>query len=186
MSLDIPPIVPKDVLDRIAAAEAALAGLLAIPSNYVTTVPITVADLISAYPPSASNMGKYARVNDLYGSVDDIMRCRYDGVNYRWVPQREAFSGTSAASGGTINITPLVTPPTLRLTMGTITANISVTPLSTNAYVGQRARVIMPGTLSGLGLYTAAITGLIGASIPLIAGASRDIEFGSSGWFQST
>lgn len=69
-----------------ATDTAAQKQLLGITANYVSPTTMTVAELITNYPPAANVMGLYARVSDLYGSVDDIMR------------------------------TPLVTAPTLRAT----------------------------------------------------------------------
>lgn len=145
------------------------------------TAPTTVASLISSFPPSSQYMGQYARVSDLYGAVDDIMRCRFDGVAYRWIPQRPAFTAVSTATTGAISIVPLVTAPTLRLT-GTLLGNMSLTPSATNAYVGQQQRVIMDGTL---GLFTASITGLIGSNLSLLGGGSKLIEYGPTGWFSA-
>lgn len=152
------------------------------PTSFVTNDMMTVAQLHANYPPSASNAGLYGRVSDLWGSVDDVMRCRFDGANYRWVPQRDSFVGTSAAASGTVNILPLVTPPTLRLT-GTLLGNMSVAPSSTNAYIGQRQTVVMNGVL---GLFAATITNLIGSNITLLGGGSRDLQYGPTGWFAAT
>lgn len=154
-------------------------------TSFVSNAPMTVAALMANYPPSATYQGLYARVSDLYGSVDDIMRCRFDGTAYRWVPQREAFAGTTAAAGGNVTITPLVTPPTLRFTTGALTANLNVTPSTVNAYIGQRNRIIMPPALT-LGVFVAQITGLLGSNVNLLAGNTRDIEYGPTGWFQSS
>jgi hypothetical protein len=144
--------------------------------------PLTFSDLLTNFPPSATYMNLYARVSDLYGSVDDIMRCRYDGTNYRWVPQREAFSGNNTATSGTISLVPIVSPPTLRITSN-LTGNLSVVPTTTNAYIGQRFRVVQVGTL---GLFTSTITGLIGSNLSLLGNSVKEIEFGPSGWFQSS
>lgn len=145
------------------------------------TAPTTVANLIASFPPSPTYMGQYARVSDLYGAVDDIMRCRFDGVAYRWIPQRPSFSATSVATSGTVSIVPLVTAPTLRLT-ATLLGNMSVVPSSTNAFVGQQQRVIMDGVL---GLFTTTITGLIGSNLSLLGGGAKLIEYGPTGWFSA-
>lgn len=170
-----------------ATADDMFNSVMVRQSTFVTnpSTPITVATLLSTYPPSASNLGLYARVSDLWGSVDDILRCRYDGTNYRWVPQRDTFVGTTAATTGTVPILPLITAPTLRITTGTLTGNLNITPSAVNAYIGQRARVIMPPAIT-LGLYAVQITGLVGLNIPLLAGTAKDIEYASTGWFQST
>jgi len=145
------------------------------------TTPTTVANLIASFPPSPMYMGQYARVSDLYGAVDDIMRCRFDGVAYRWIPQRPNFAGVATTTSGSINILPLVTPPTLRLT-GTLLGNMSVVPSATNAFIGQQQRVIMDGVL---GLFTATITGLIGSNLSLLGGGAKLIEYGPTGWFSA-
>ncbi len=166
--------------DQVNALIAA--AMVAQPTTFVSGgAPMTVADLLLNFPANASRQGLYARVSDLYGSVDDIMRCRFDGTNYRWVPQREAYSGTTAATSGTVNITPLVTPPTLRA-VGNLLGNVSFVPSATNAYVGMRQRIYITGLL---GVFTATITGLIGSNLTLLGGSFRDIEYGPTGWFGS-
>lgn len=152
-----------------------------IQTSFVTNTVLTVAGLHSTYPPSISNLGLYARVSDLYGVVDDIMRCRYDGVAYRWVPQRPNFVGTATATGGNVTITPLVTPPTLRLT-GTLISNMTITPSTTNAFIGQKQVLSQDNVL---GIFTSTITGLIGSNLTLLGNTSRVIEYGPTGWFQS-
>ncbi len=154
------------ILDKIAT------------SAFVSTAPMTVADLLVTFPASAANMGKYARVTDLYGSVDDVLRCRFDGVNYRWVPQRADFNVVSTASGA-VPLIPLVTPPTIK-TPTSLTGNISFQPSAANAYIGQRYRIAVTG---GLGIYTATISGLIGSNLTLLGNSAKDIEYAASGWF---
>lgn len=143
--------------------------------------PTTVANLISNFPPSATYLGQYARVSDLFGAVDDIMRCRFDGTAYRWVPQRPNFTAVNAATGGNISILPLVTAPTLRLTGGLL-SNMTITPSSTNAFVGQKQTVIQEGPLN---LLTSTITGLLGSNLTLLGNTARVIEYGPTGWFAS-
>ena len=170
-----------EVSSSITAAQVAAMIAQSAGAGYVSspTSAMTVADLMANFPPGASYLNQYARVSDLYGSVDDIMRCRFDGVNYRWVPQRPFFSGTTAATSGTVVIIPLVTPPTLRLTANLL-GNINVTPSSVNAFVGQQQRIIQDGTL---GLFTTTITGLIGSNITLLGGNTKLLEYGPTGWF---
>lgn len=149
---------------------------------------MTIADLMTNFPPSVTYRGLYARVSNLYnnigtastGGVDDIVRCRLDVTNntYRWVPQREAFNVSIAPTGGTASLIPLVTPPTVRLT-GTLLGNLTITPSSTNAYVGQVFQVIQNSTL---GLFATTITGLIGSNITLLGNSTQQFEFTSSGW----
>lgn len=149
----------------------------------------TVANLLATVPCTSAIYGQYASVSDLYnngvagGGIDDILRCRFDASNslYKWTPQREAYNATVSSTGGAMTITPLVTPPTLRIT-GTLLSNITISPSSTNAYVGQRYRVIMNGTL---GVFTATITGLIGSNLTLLGGTTSVVEYGPTGWFSA-
>lgn len=145
------------------------------------TVPTTVAALHSNFPPGASFLGQYARVSDLFGSVDDIMRCRFDGTAYRWIPQRPNFTGVNTATTGSITVMPLVTPPTLRLTAALL-GNMTISASSTNAFVGQKQTIIQEGVL---GLFTSTITGLLGSNLTLLGNSARVIEYGPTGWFAS-
>lgn len=147
-----------------------------------STTPLTVSSLISGFPPSASFLGWYARVSDLFGSVDDILRCRYDGVQYRWIPQRPNFAGTTSATGGTIPVTPLVTPPTLRLTANLL-SNMTINPSATNAYIGMQQTIVQEGLL---GLFSSTITGLIGSNITILGNTTKTIEYGPTGWFNAS
>lgn len=150
-------------------------------TQFVDNNPMTVVQLHTNYPPSASTLGLYGRVTDLYGAVDDIMRCRWDGVSYRWVPQRPNFTGVRADTGGNIPVLPLITPPTLRLT-GSLISNMTITPSSTMAFIGQKQTIIQEGPLN---LLTSTITGLIGSNLTLLGNTARVIEYGSTGWFAS-
>lgn len=163
---------PADVLALIAANAAT--AYVASPAT-----PMTVANLIANFPPSVTFLNQYARVSDLFGSVDDIMRCRFDGTNYRWVPQRSDFSGTSAATSGTVNIIPLVTPPVLRAT-GTLLGNLTLSMSTTNAWIGQRQTVV---NNSVLGIFAATLTGLVGSNLTILGGGSQTVVYGSTGWF---
>lgn len=149
----------------------------------------TVAQLLANYPANSTNAGKYAVVSDLYNmgtanGITEIMRCRFDAVNnaYRWVPQRQEFARDMSSTGGTVTLSPLISPPTLRL-MGALVNNMTVTPSATNAWVGMRFRVVQN---SVLGLFVTSVTGLIGSNLTLLGNAVRDLEYGPSGWFAST
>ncbi len=59
---------------------------------------------------------------------------------------------------------------------------MTLTPVATNAYVGQRVRVLMQGTL---GVFVATITGLIGSNLTLLGNSSTTLEYGPTGWFSA-
>lgn len=176
-------LTPDQVQALIATA---IAGL---PTSFVAGgTAMTISDLMTNFPAGAAYRGLYARVNNLYnnvsmaasGGVDDIVRCRYDVVNniYRWVPQREAFNVAVPLTSGTATLTPLVTPPTVRLT-GTLLGNLTINPSATNAYVGQVFQVIQNSTL---GLFVTTITGLIGSNVTLLGNTSQLFEYTATGW----
>lgn len=180
-------MTPDDVAALITAA------LAAQPTSFVGGGnPMTISDLYANFPPGASYNGKYARVSNLFngtsttasGGIDDVVRCRFDVVNnlYRWVPQREAFNMSMSPTGGTVNLIPLVAPPTVRLA-GTLLGNLTVTPSSTNAYIGQRFTIIQNSTL---GLFVTSITGLIGSNLTVLGNTAQQLEFTINGWSKST
>ncbi len=151
---------------------------------------LTVAQLHASYPPSATYANMSANVSDLYNNgvtgkgIQEVMNCRPDITNgvYKWVPRRSDFNIVITSSGGNVTLTPLVTPPTIILT-GTLTSSQTITPLSTNAFVGMKQRIIQNSTL---GLFTSTITGLIGSNVALVGNATKDIEYGVVGWFVSS
>lgn len=174
-------------LDQVLQMIAQNAALSFVNSGQ----PVTLAQLMGSYPAGAAYNGLYANVSDLFhngspgvGGVREVVRCRQDVTNgsYAWTLQRDAYNTTSAQTSGTLSLTPLITPPTVRLT-GTLLGNLSVTPLATNAYVGLRQRVIQNSTL---GLFTTTITGLLGSNIALAGNAVQDLEFTTAGWAKAS
>lgn len=170
-----------------------VADMIAAGSNFVAGgSAMSIADLMANYPAGIAYKGQYARVNNLYngtsaaatGGLDDVLRCRFDDTNsvYRWVPQREAFNLTMSPTSGSTTLTPLVTPPTIRLA-GTLLGNLSVSPLATNAYIGQKFTVIQNSTL---GLFVTQITGLIGSNLTLLGNTAQELEYTATGWAKAT
>lgn len=179
------------VTDTVTNAIAGIPPVLQFVGNSNIT-PITLATLYASYPASSTYNGYYARVSNLFngtstsaaGGLDELVRCRYDVTNatYSWQPQRPEYNLTSSSTSGTITLTPLVSPPTLRLA-GTLIGNLTVTPSTTNAYIGQRFRVIQNSTL---GLFTTSITGLIGSNITLLGNNVQDLEYTITGWMKAS
>lgn len=169
------------------------AAMAALPTSFIAGgSSMTISDLMTNFPAGATYAGKYARISNLYnnvsttatGGVDDIVRCRFDATNsvYRWVPQREAFNVSITPTGGNTNLTPLVTPPTVRLA-GTLVGNLTITPSTTNAYIGQVFSVIQNSTL---GLFVTTVTGLLGSNLTLLGNTTQNFEFTSGGWVKGT
>lgn len=175
---------------------AIAAAIAAIPTPVLNFVAggsyITLQQLYTNYPASATYDGMYANISNLYngvslsaaGGLKEVVRCRYDIANntYSWTEQRPNWNVASASTGGTITLIPLVTPPTIRLT-GTLLGNLTVTPSTTNAYVGQKFKVIQNSTL---GLFATSLTGLIGSNITLLGNTVQEIEYMSNGWAKAS
>lgn len=147
---------------------------------FVSPTPMTVAALLAGFPAGATYLGKYARVNDLYGSADEVMRCSKTGAStYYWRPQRSDYAQNSAQTGGAMSLIPLVTPPQLKLT-ATLASSMTITPSATNAWPGCCFDVTMAGVL---GIFGITIAGLIGVSVPLLSGATKRIIYDGSGYY---
>ena len=149
----------------------------------------TVAQLLANFPAGAAYADLYANVTDLYNNgtangIREVLRCRYDVLNsaYRWIPQRQEFNRSVASTGGAVPLTPLVTAPTIILN-GSLISNITMTPTATNAWVGQRYRIVQN---SLLGLFITQITGLIGSNITLLGNTEAILEYTAGGWRQMT
>lgn len=150
-----------------------------IGPEFVAPQSMSVASLVSIYPASIDVVGKYAKVNDLWGSVEEIMRCSYDGTNYYWRPQRTDYSVNNSMTNGSLTLFPLATPPSIYMT-GTLIGNVTITPSTTNVWPGCRFEVMSP---SSLGLNTITFTGLVGGVVTaLLGGSSRILEYTSAGW----
>lgn len=156
--------------------------------------PITLANLMTNYPAGSAYANKYAVVSNLYNGVDlataggvqEVVRCRYDVTNnaYRWIPQRQDYSITRAETGvlgstTNVNLIPLVTPPTVRLS-GTLLGALNIVPDVTNAWVGLRWRTIQNSTL---GVFVTTITNLIGSNVTLLGNTTRDIDYTAAGYY---
>lgn len=168
----------KGEVDALQSAQDASLLAQLPPTSFVSNSAMTVADLLANFPANSSRLGKYARVTDLWGNTDEIMRCSSDGSTYFWRPQRTDYAQNMSTTSGTTTLTPLVTPPTVVMT-GTLLGNVTVTPSSTNAWPGATFTVISNGVL---GLFGINITGLIGGTLPILAGGVRTITFTTAGW----
>lgn len=149
------------------------------PTQFVASgAYMPVADLLANFPANATQLGKYARVNDLWGSVRSVMTCEYDGNTYYWRPQRTDYAVSNTATTGAITLTPLLTAPTVYLT-GTLGGNMTITPSATNAWPGAQFEIMSNGIL---GLFGINITGLLGGTIPILGGGRKIITFTQAGW----
>lgn len=150
------------------------------PAFVNSGVAMPVADLLTNFPAGASNLYRYARVTDLYGQANSVMVCEASNGLYYWRPQRADFANSSAATGGTVTLTPLVTAPILFLT-GSLLSNMTITPSATNAWPGATFTVVNNGVLNLLGININNLIG--GGTVPLLSGGSRIITYVQNlGW----
>lgn len=163
-----------------AQLDSSIANIVSMipPTQFVQAGMMTVSSLLSTYPASATYLGKYARVSDLWGSTDEIMRCSSDGNTYFWRPQRSDYAVTNTQTSGALPLVPLVTPPQVFLT-GTLLGNMTVTPSATNAWPGATFDVNASGAL---GLFGISLAGLIGGTVPLLSGSTKTLIYTSAGW----
>lgn len=149
------------------------------PTAFVSNASMPVADLLANYPAGPSFLGKYARVTDLYGAADEVMRCSSNGATYYWRPQRADYAVSMTNTGGAVALTPLVTPPQIFMTSG-ITSNMTITPSSTNAWPGAQFSVTVVGLIQAL--ISVNIAGLVGSSVPLLTGTTKILTYTAAGW----
>lgn len=164
---------------------AAVQALIAAAPSAVSFVnggnEMAVADLLANFPAGATYQFRYARVNDLWGSVRTIMICERDTSGYYWRPQRTDYAPPPITmTTGTMTLVPLVTAPIVNLT-GTLTGNVNVTPSSTNVWPGATFTVT---SNSVLGVFGINFTGLVGGgTVPLLSGGIRTLTyFSGTGW----
>jgi hypothetical protein len=173
---------------RVTAAEATLANTVASLANGLTRVsaleaarafvqdaPMTVATLLSTYPPAAGNVGKYARVTDLWGRVFGVMRCSFNGRVYWWAPtDSEEFAIQEATVPASGTLPALTTPPIIRY-MGSgpgagVTVNLTLGLVG--AYPGLVKEISNGFGSAYLGALNILGTGL-GSGIASLLGASK-------------
>lgn len=142
---------------------------------------MSVASLLSTFPAGSAYQFKYARVNDLWGSVRTIMICEQDASGYYWRPQRTDYAPTPVSmTGGSMTLTPLVTAPVINLT-GTLSSAITLTPANTNVWPGATFTVSSNSVLGVFGISISGLTG--GGTVPLLSGGIRTITyFSGTGW----
>jgi hypothetical protein len=136
-----------------AAQTSSLYGSTSVLAPPAGQVGYTVATL----PPAAGNAARYAFVTDLGGGPDMVLS---DGTYWKHIRQGTV---TDVAGGGTITVTPLTSPPIMRVT-GTSLASTVMTIQTTNLYPGATYRILIPGTLAlaaSFGIQIAGISGTL-------------------------
>lgn len=138
-------------------------------TDFVSQVIMTRAQLKAQYPAGAAYLGKYARVSDLWTSVDEVMRCSYDGVSYYWRPQRSDYAMDMATASGAMSLIPMQTPPTIKFT-ATLLGGLTLTPTEDDVWPGCFFDITAPGSL---GIFSFTIGGLVGGVTKLLLGGGN-------------
>lgn len=167
-----PPVTQTELAGYAKTAD--LAGPVFVSPNIMT-----VADVLNTYPAGASYRGKYVRVSDLYGYVDGVMRCGYDGTQYYWQPTSTDY-GRDLAVTADMTITPHGHPTSFNLTgsigLG-VTRGITLSP--TNGWPGA-IKEFKNGLSSLLGGLNILGTGL-GSAVAIPLGGYKKFYLDNSG-----
>jgi hypothetical protein len=109
---------PASLKAEVAAAQAAVAALDANRA-FVTNEILTTTQLLAQFPAAAGYRGKYCRVSDMWGAVDGVYRCGWNGRIYYWEPttqiQLVGQMSSPVTNGSTVNIDPLLSPPIIEM-----------------------------------------------------------------------
>jgi hypothetical protein len=81
----------------------------------VTSERILTADMFANFPANAANRGKYCRVSDMWGLIDGVYRCTFNGRIYYWEPTTQPQLLGSSIMTGSMTLQPLSTFPILEI-----------------------------------------------------------------------
>lgn len=141
---------------------------------------MTVDALLAGFP-AAANVGKYARVTDLFGELATTMISESSSSGSYWRPTRTDFTKSIAITAN-MTLWALKSPPTLRLT-GSNLPSRTITLDKTGAWPGARFDLAFDGTLAVL--QTLTILGLeLGATIGLLTGNRVRMRYDGAEWRQ--
>jgi len=142
---------------------------------------------VDTLPDPAANIGKYARVTDLFGSTTDLVLAARTGALTYWKPVRPVFAAKQTVSAN-MTLMPLKTPSILLLD-GTV-------PLGTTRTVTLSTALAFPGASfrfkqrSGLGSILGALNvlGVYGGTpVSILTGGSQEFVYDIvDGWVQVT
>jgi len=155
----------------------------------MTYIPSTILPgtfTVDTLPPASSNIGKYARVADLFGGKFDLVLASSTGALTYWQPVRPTYGSAPVALTSDVTILPLKMPTVIRFT-GTISLGVTrnITVSTALAWPGAQQEILMTGTI--LGALNILGTGL-GSALSVLTGGYRklscEIENGALAWKQ--
>lgn len=159
-----------------------------VPQNFVTPDIITQSQMWTTYPPGPTYRGRYCRVSDMWGLVDGVYRCTYNGRLYYWEPTTQIQLVGAVTPAGSMTIQPMVSSPIIELigagppsltTWGITIGTDNIVPGLVKEIRGSFGSLL--GTLNILG---------VGSTLNLALGGSRRIASFDNGtsvvWRQLT
>lgn len=171
----------QDSLLTLAGVQSTLADAIASVAATSPQFISAVARPIAELPAASSNVGKYARVTDLFGDlVDNVIAVSSGSVSY-WRPVRTEYAKTVTMAAD-MTVTALGAPPSLRI-LGTLAAGRNRITLSkTGAYPGAEKEFSFEGSFN---LQSLTIAGLAAGSVlALLTNTRPRFRFDGDEWRQ--
>lgn len=141
-----------------------------LPQTFVTQEILSVADLMAQFPAGPTYRGKYCRVNDMWGAVDGVFRCGFNGRIYYWEPTTQPQLIGQIPVNSDLTLQPLATYPIIELT-GTV-------PSLTTRAVTMGLDYAWPGAVKE---FRASMTSLLGTLNLLGTGIGSTLSFALGG-----
>lgn len=129
---------------------------------------------VATLPAASDNRARYAFVTDLGGGADMAIS---DGTNWKHI---RVGVVTDVAIATSVTVTPLTSPPVMRLTGSAFTGLASINITTANLYPGYTLQLVVPSgvlsTLAGaLGTIGVSVGG--GTALPVVAGSWQDLQW---------
>lgn len=136
-------------------------------SAFVTQDIITTVAMHTTYPAGVAYRGKYCRVSDMWGLVDGVYRCSWNGRIHFWEPTTTPAMPGGMNLNGNATIQPMSTAPILEfagslpaLTTWTVTLGTDMLPPGVVKEVRGSLSSLL-GTLNITGLGLGSVVGLL-------------------------
>lgn len=168
-----------DISQAVAAAVSAAMQSQAVilPDNYT----------VDTLPAAASNIGRYARVTDLFGVKTDLVLASIANGTAFWQPVRPTFAAKQTVAAN-MTLTALKTPSVLLLEgnvpLGT-TRTITLSP--TLAFPGASFRLKQRNTLGTILGALNVLNVNLGTPVSILTGGTQEFVYDMiDGWIQVT
>jgi len=143
--------------------------------------------LVDTLPDPAANLGKYARVTDLFGSTTDLVLAARTGAMMYWKPVRPVFAAKQTVAAD-MTLQALKTPSILLLDGNVPLGTTRKLTLSTNmAFPGASFRIKQRNTLGTILGALNVLNVNLGTPVAILTGGSQEFVYDVvDGWVQVT